>query len=73
MERLSQEQQVINQLRTYGEVSRNWCLQNYISRLGAIISKLQADGWTFYAHYEKTQYGRDYIYELMKQPELKLF
>lgn len=43
----SQKQRVINRLLERGEISRNQCLANYISRLSAIIQDLEEDGWIF--------------------------
>jgi len=33
---MTQKEKVIEQLNKTGKVSRNWCLQNFISRLSAI-------------------------------------
>ena len=54
----SQKQIVINQLRAEGSVSRNWCLQRYISRLSAIIYDLRKRGWEF----TEIRRGGDYLY-----------
>ncbi len=56
-------------LRLEGEISRNYCLQRYISRLGARIDDLERDGWRF----ETERRDGDYVYKLVSQPEFKLF
>jgi hypothetical protein len=48
----SQKDIVEKQLKEYGEVSRNFCLKNYISRLSAIIQKLEEEGWEFEPTYK---------------------
>ena len=62
----SQEQTVIKQLQENGQVSRNWALRNYISRLSAIILNLKKAGWDITGKNEHTLggYGRgiDYVY-----------
>jgi len=65
---MSQTELIKQQLRTTGKVSRNWCLQRYISRLGALIETLESKGWVFKAYYKETETGKDYIYELVKDP-----
>lgn len=65
---MSQTELIKQQLRTTGKVSRNWCLQRYISRLGALIQTLEDKGWVFKAYYKETETGKDYIYELVKDP-----
>ena len=44
MANLTQKQWVLNRLETNGYITRNECLRNYISRLGAIIADLKKDG-----------------------------
>jgi hypothetical protein len=41
----TQLETVKKQLLETGQVSRNWCLQNFISRLGAIACDLKAEGF----------------------------
>ena len=65
----SQKQQVIRQLKENGEVSRNWALSNYISRLGAIIFDLKEEGWDLRGVWLKTEHGRDFIYEVVSTPK----
>jgi len=56
----SQKQWVIDQLQTYGEVTRNQALQHFISRLGAIVLVLKNEGYDLIAE----QRGSDYVYKL---------
>ena len=73
MSRQTQAQFVINRLRQRGQISRNECLQNYITRLGAIICDLKEDGWTFSASYIRNDHGgRDYVYFLQNSPFKKV-
>lgn len=65
----TQVQWVKERLLTEGEISRNICLQNYITRLAAIIHILKRDGWEF----KEIHRGGDYVYQVIKKPELKLF
>ena len=69
---MTQEQMVIHKLKVDGEISRNWALQNFCSRLGAIIYKLKTKGWEFDSHYDRTQFGRDYVYSLRSSPLKKI-
>lgn len=48
------------------EVTRNQALQRFISRLGAIICDLKADGWDIVA----TRRNGDYVYTLGTPPKL---
>lgn len=49
---------VEQQLKENGKITRNLCLQNYITRLGAIICNMRHDGWDITGKYE----GKDYVY-----------
>ncbi len=72
-------QTVVEQLIKRGEVSRNWCLNRYISRLGAIIRDLVNAGWKFddrtsetgqtiiRGHWTKGK--GDYVYKLVAFPK----
>lgn len=60
----TQEKMVIDQLKANGYVSRNWALQNYISRLGAIVYSLKKDGWNIVGEYKHYENGKDFIYRL---------
>lgn len=61
----TQKQIVINQLLENNEISRNWCLQNYISRLSAIIYTLEKEGWSF----KTANRGGDYVYMIDEYPK----
>lgn len=62
MKNLSQEKIVLEQLDKFGEISRNWCLRNYISRLSAIILDLKEKGFRF----ETERRGGDYVYKVVR-------
>jgi hypothetical protein len=49
-----------DQLLQTGQVSRNWCLRNYITRLSGYICKLKKQGWPI----EQGFFNKDYIYWL---------
>jgi len=68
--KLTQKDKVENELIFEGEISRNWCLQNHISRLSAIILELKKEGWKFKEGYRKTAYGQDYVYKLISFPRV---
>ena len=63
----TQEKWVLKRLEQTGEISRNECLRNYISRLGAIICRLKDKGYKFEGEYRKVAGGgKDFIYKLIK-------
>lgn len=67
---MTQLEIVKRQLRTKGFITRNWCLNRFISRLGARICELRNEGWDIkgervYLSDEKY----DYIYTLNSFPE----
>lgn len=62
---------VKQQLVQSGVVTRNQCLRNYISRLGAIIHFLKQEGWGIEGGYVKTECGRDYAYQAFQIPHSK--
>lgn len=69
---MTQEQWIIGQLRNKGCITRNQCLKNYISRLGARISDLKAKGWVFDTENVKVKkpngdIGSDYKYILVEE------
>lgn len=72
MTNATQKEFVANRLRADGRISRNFCLKNYISRLGALINLLKKDGWEFDASYVNVETpfgkGRDYVYTAKKIP-----
>ena len=65
----TQEKKVLEKLLADGRVTRNWALQSYITRLGAIIYNLKSAGWDIDARYERTHggygKGKDYVYVLI--------
>lgn len=69
---VTQKQWVENQLIANKKITRNECLRNYISRLGAIISMLKEDGYEFDTEYVevKTPFGKgkDFQYTVSKYP-----
>lgn len=69
---MAQKKVVIDVLLKYGVVSRNWALNNYISRLSAIVYDLiHKYGWEFETEKVETikpngENGWDYVYKLKK-------
>ncbi len=61
----TQRKWVENQLKEYGEISRNGALKNFISRLGAIMCSLKQDGWEF----DTSRREGDYVYKLIDYPK----
>lgn len=61
---MTQKDFVIKKLKDDGYISRNYCLQNFISRLGAIACDLKNDGWEL----EGKNKDGDYIYEVKVSP-----
>ena len=72
MKNLTQEKIIIRKLLEDGEVSRNWALSQYISRLGAIMADLKAKDWHFEGRFVKKNGGKDYIYKLEGEQPLRL-
>lgn len=62
---MSQIEKVKYRLEVDGRVTRNWALQNYISRLSAIIKVLKNMGYAIKGKKE----GTDYVYTLSGSPE----
>ena len=58
---------IISRLEENGRISRNECLQNYISRLGARIADLKKAGWRLEGRFEETEHGRDYVYRKVEE------
>ncbi len=54
-------------LRDKGEVSRNFALSQFISRLGAIICDLKKEGWEF----DIERRNGDYVYKLKQAPVIR--
>lgn len=70
---MTQKEWVSKQLEDNGYITRNQCLREYISRLSAIISLLESDGWSFDAKYIEVTtpwggQGRDYKYTVRFNP-----
>lgn len=63
----TQKQKVIEMLRSHGEVTRNWALSQYISRLGALALVLKNEGWEL----EAFDREGDYVYKLVKDGKPK--
>lgn len=61
---------VEEQLKEYGEVTRNWCLERYISRLGSIICKLKKKGYEFETEYRVSGNSKDYVYKVVTSPKI---
>lgn len=66
MKKPSQKEIVLKKLRSEGFVTRNWCLQNYISRLSSIMLTLKKEGINFRT--EDMENG-DYKYTLLDKPK----
>ncbi len=62
----SQKTKVLKLLRSQGYVTRNWALQNYISRLGAIVLTLKKEGMDIKAEHME---NGDYKYTLLVKPK----
>ena len=66
----TQKQWVKSQIKSNGFITRNQCLRNYISRLGAIIFELKAEGIEFETGYIETETkygkGKDFKYTLKR-------
>ena len=68
----SKEEYVINELLKNGKISRNQCLQKYITRLGALIYiiKNKNPDWEISAKFVKINGGKDYVYYLDNKDEV---
>ena len=74
--KLTQVQFVLNELKEKGEVGRNYCLKNYLSRLGAVIAQLKRMGLNFRTEFRPTfkgWEGRDYFYLCSKKDASKIY
>jgi hypothetical protein len=65
MKKPTQKQRVERRLLQYGSISRNECLNVYISRLSGIIQLLEQEGWVFDTSNQNKQ---DYIYRVVSSP-----
>lgn len=63
----SQLERIKGKLKRDGFITRNECLKNYISRLGARINDLRNEGWNIKSERIKTPYGEDYKYTLTEK------
>lgn len=73
MQNKSQKDFVVKQLLDKGKISRNFALQHYISRLGALIFDLKEEGWDFATYQVDTKkpdgtMGKNFVYEATKVP-----
>ena len=68
----SQENFVVNELLKNGKISRNQCLQRYITRLGALIYiiKNKNPDWKISAKFVKINGAKDYVYSLDNKDEV---
>lgn len=64
----TQEEKVIQVLLNQGYVSRNVFLGERITRLGAIVNRLNKNGWDIRGEYVKVGGGKDYWYFLKDSP-----
>lgn len=71
MKKNTQKAWILKQLRENGRITRNECLKNYISRLGARISDLKSEGWKIEGEFIKTTNGKDYVYTLADEQRKK--
>lgn len=62
---MSQKSKVLKHMRETGSVSRNWALQNYITRLSAIMLDLKNEGVAFEGKWK----DNDYLYHLLDKPK----
>lgn len=58
----TQKEFVIERLKSTGRISRNMCLQNYITRLGAIVCQLNKEGWNLKGQFYEYENGKDFVY-----------
>ena len=62
---MTQLEIVKKHLKEYNYVSRNWALRNHITRLGALINRLNKEGYETEGGYFK----KDYIYTIKKKSD----
>ena len=60
---------VKNRLRNDGYVTRNEALKVFITCLGALVNKLNNEGWEIEGNNIKTEHGKDYKYTLVSAPK----
>jgi len=56
---------VARHLKEHGSIGRNFCLDNRISRLAAIMAQLRNEGWDIKGKKE----GNDYVYRMKVEPK----
>jgi len=66
MEKITQLEFVRDQILKTGRISRNFCLQNFITHLGSRIWDLRKEGFMF----EVERDGHDYIYIATRIPAI---
>ena len=68
MKNMTQKEWVKKMLKENGYITRNQALRNYISRLGAIVADLKAEGLHLEGSYIKVEtpfgIGKDYRYDI---------
>lgn len=60
-----QEIFIINYLIKHGTITRNFCIKNYISRLGSYVCKLNKGSWKI----KGQNFKGDYQYVVLKYPK----
>ena len=65
--KMTQQEQVEDRLKVQGYITRNWALENYITRLGAIINTLNKGGWNLTGTYTNFEGRKDYTYYMPKK------
>lgn len=65
----TQKKWVKNILLKEGEISRNFALSQYVSRLGSYICLLKKEGMQI----EATKRGTDYVYTLINRPPRTIY
>lgn len=68
----TQREMILQKFKVDGYVTRNWALQRFCSRLGAIICDLNKEGYDITGENMRTEYGKDYVYK-MKPKQAGLF
>ena len=69
MEKLTQLKIIRDKILEDGYITRNWCLEKYITRLTSRIDDLKNEGMEFETNYIKTDNGQDYKYTLVTEPK----
>jgi len=68
----TQLDKIVRRLNMHGYITRNECLQMFITRLGAHICTLEKMGYKFQAKYVTTPNGKDYKYTWLKDGQASL-